>query len=70
MLHTSDADHVINVDEQNVVEGVKRVNGDKGFDCVIECSGALLHWRRAITHQKVKSADWRRAEDYNARRKS
>ena len=34
------ADHVINVHEQKVVEGVKKVNGNKGFDYVIECSGA------------------------------
>jgi L-iditol 2-dehydrogenase len=34
------ADHVINVHEQKVVEGVKKLNDDKGVDYVIECSGA------------------------------
>jgi L-iditol 2-dehydrogenase len=34
------ADHVINVHEQKVVEGVKKLNGDKGVDYVIECSGS------------------------------
>jgi L-iditol 2-dehydrogenase len=33
------ADHVINVHEQKVVEGVKKLNDDKGVDYVIECSG-------------------------------
>src|SRR5262249_51265546 len=34
------ADHVINVRNENVVEAVKRLNGGKGVDYVIECSGA------------------------------
>src|SRR6266516_6131129 len=34
------ADHVINVRNENVVEAVKRLNGGKGVDYVVECSGA------------------------------
>jgi L-iditol 2-dehydrogenase len=34
------ADHVVNVTKQNVVEAVRRLNGGKGVDYVIECSGA------------------------------
>src|SRR5215467_834353 len=34
------ADHVINVRNENVVETVKRLNGGKGVDYVVECSGA------------------------------
>src|SRR5271165_2106325 len=34
------ADHVINVRDENVVEAVKRLNGGKGVDYVVECSGA------------------------------
>jgi L-iditol 2-dehydrogenase len=34
------ADHVINVRNEDVVEAVKRLNGGKGVDYVVECSGA------------------------------
>jgi L-iditol 2-dehydrogenase len=34
------ADHVINVTKENAVEAVRRRNGGKGVDYVIECSGA------------------------------
>jgi L-iditol 2-dehydrogenase len=34
------ADHVINVTKQDAVEAVRRLNGGKGVDYVIECSGA------------------------------
>ena len=34
------ADHVINARNENVVEAVRRFNGGKGVDYVIECSGA------------------------------
>src|SRR5271168_2497673 len=34
------ADYVINVRNENVVEAVKRLNGGKGVDYVVECSGA------------------------------
>ena len=34
------ADHVINVKNENVVEAVKKLNGGKGVDYVVECSGA------------------------------
>jgi 2-desacetyl-2-hydroxyethyl bacteriochlorophyllide A dehydrogenase len=34
------ADHVINVRNENVVETVKQLNGGKGVDYVVECSGA------------------------------
>ena len=34
------ADHVINVTKENAVEAVRRLNGGKGVDYVIECSGA------------------------------
>jgi L-iditol 2-dehydrogenase len=34
------ADHVINARNENVVETVRRLNGGKGVDYVIECSGA------------------------------
>jgi L-iditol 2-dehydrogenase len=42
------ADHVINVHEQKVVEGVRKLNGDKGVDYVIECSGAPSAVNEAI----------------------
>ncbi len=35
------ADHVINVTRENVVETVRRLNGGKGVDYVVECSGAV-----------------------------
>jgi L-iditol 2-dehydrogenase len=34
------ADHVINVRNENAVEAVRRITGDKGMDYVLECSGA------------------------------
>jgi L-iditol 2-dehydrogenase len=34
------ADHAINVTKENAVEAVRRLNGGKGVDYVIECSGA------------------------------
>lgn len=34
------ADHVVNVTREGAVEAVRRLNGDKGVDYVIECSGA------------------------------
>jgi L-iditol 2-dehydrogenase len=34
------ADHVVNVTKQGAVEAVRRLNGGKGVDYVIECSGA------------------------------
>jgi threonine dehydrogenase-like Zn-dependent dehydrogenase len=34
------ADHVINVTKQKAVEAVRRLNGGKGVDYVVECSGA------------------------------
>jgi L-iditol 2-dehydrogenase len=34
------ADHVVNVTKQDAVEAVRRLNGGKGVDYVIECSGA------------------------------
>jgi L-iditol 2-dehydrogenase len=34
------ADHVVNVRKENAVEAVKRLNGGKGVDYVIECSAA------------------------------
>ena len=34
------ADHVVDVTKQNAVEAVRRLNGGKGVDYVIECSGA------------------------------
>jgi L-iditol 2-dehydrogenase len=34
------ADHVVNVTKQDAVETVRRLNGGKGVDYVIECSGA------------------------------
>jgi L-iditol 2-dehydrogenase len=34
------ADHVVNVRKENAVEAVRRLNGGKGVDYVIECSGA------------------------------
>jgi L-iditol 2-dehydrogenase len=34
------ADHVVNVTRENAVEAVRRLNGNKGVDYVIECSGA------------------------------
>src|SRR5262249_9314259 len=38
MLHVHE--HVINVHEHNVVEDVKKLNGGKGVDYILECSGA------------------------------
>ena len=35
------ADHVVNVTRENAVEAVRRANGGKGVDYVIECSGAI-----------------------------
>ena len=34
------ADHVVNVTKENAVDAVRRLNGGKGVDYVIECSGA------------------------------
>src|SRR6478736_8757018 len=34
------ADRVININDENAVEAVRRLNGGKGVDYVIECSGA------------------------------
>jgi L-iditol 2-dehydrogenase len=34
------ADHVVNVTRENPVEAVRRLNGGKGVDYVLECSGA------------------------------
>jgi L-iditol 2-dehydrogenase len=34
------ADYVINVNKENVVDAVKKLNGGKGVDYVVECSGA------------------------------
>jgi L-iditol 2-dehydrogenase len=34
------ADHVVNVTRENAVEAVRRLNGGKGVDYVLECSGA------------------------------
>jgi len=34
------ADHVVNVHNENAVEAVRRLNGGKGVDYVLECSGA------------------------------
>jgi L-iditol 2-dehydrogenase len=34
------ADHVVNISKENAVEAVKRLNGGKGVDYVIECSAA------------------------------
>jgi 2-desacetyl-2-hydroxyethyl bacteriochlorophyllide A dehydrogenase len=34
------ADHVVNVTRENAVETVRRLNGGKGVDYVLECSGA------------------------------
>src|SRR5271168_412597 len=42
------ADHVINVRNENVVEAVKRLNGGKGVDYVVECSGATNALNDAI----------------------
>src|SRR5258707_11111186 len=35
-----DADHVVNVRNEDAVEAVRRLNGHKGVDYVVECSGA------------------------------
>jgi L-iditol 2-dehydrogenase len=35
------ADHVVNVRNENPVQAVRRLNGGKGVDYVLECSGAL-----------------------------
>jgi 2-desacetyl-2-hydroxyethyl bacteriochlorophyllide A dehydrogenase len=34
------ADHVVNVTKENPVQAVRRLNGGKGVDYVLECSGA------------------------------
>src|SRR5438067_4984173 len=34
------ADHVVNVTKENAVDAVRRLNGGKGVDYVLECSGA------------------------------
>jgi L-iditol 2-dehydrogenase len=34
------ADHVVNVTKEDPVEAVRRLNGSKGVDYVVECSGA------------------------------
>jgi threonine dehydrogenase-like Zn-dependent dehydrogenase len=34
------ADYVVNVNKEDVVEAVRRLNGGKGVDYVVECSGA------------------------------
>jgi threonine dehydrogenase-like Zn-dependent dehydrogenase len=34
------ADHVVNVTREDPVEAVRRLNGGKGVDYVVECSGA------------------------------
>ena len=34
------ADHVINARQENAVEAVRKLNGGKGVDYVVECSGA------------------------------
>src|SRR5437868_5541516 len=34
------ADHVVNAKKENAVEAVRRLNGGKGVDYVVECSGA------------------------------
>ena len=34
------ADHVVNVTKEDAVEAVRRLNGGKGVDYVVECSGA------------------------------
>lgn len=34
------ADHIVNVTGKNVVEEIRRLNGGKGVDYVVECSGA------------------------------
>jgi L-iditol 2-dehydrogenase len=34
------ADHVVNVNKEDAVEAVRRLNGGKGVDYVVECSGA------------------------------
>ena len=34
------ADHIVNVTRENAVDAVRRLNGGKGVDYVIECSGA------------------------------
>ncbi|HEY8442570.1 MAG TPA: zinc-binding dehydrogenase [Xanthobacteraceae bacterium] len=34
------ADYVVNVRKENAVQAVRRLNGDKGVDYVVECSGA------------------------------
>src|SRR5215210_5742890 len=34
------ADHVVNIRQENAVEAVRKLNGGKGVDYVVECSGA------------------------------
>ena len=38
--HALGADHVINVSDEDAVQAVRRLNGGKGVDYAIECSGA------------------------------
>src|ERR1700745_22328 len=40
MVRELGADHVVNVTKENAVEAVRRLNGGKGVDYVLECSGA------------------------------
>jgi len=42
------ADHVVNVRKENPVEAVRRLNGGKGVDYVLECSGAPNSLNEAI----------------------
>ena len=42
------ADHVVNVRNENAVEAVRRLNGGKGVDYVVECSGAVNAVNEAI----------------------
>jgi L-iditol 2-dehydrogenase len=42
------ADHVINVTREDPVEAVRRLNGGKGVDYVIECSGAPQSLNEAV----------------------
>ena len=42
------ADHVVNVRKENAVDAVKKLNGGKGVDYVVECSGASNAVNEAI----------------------
>jgi L-iditol 2-dehydrogenase len=42
------ADHVVNIRKENAVEAVRRLNGGKGVDYVLECSGAPNALNEAI----------------------